>query len=105
VNHSGRHRVRARLSYHGAFGLFLERSRGETRAAIPFGPGITTLDASIVRNFPIRSHSLQFRFEAFNALNQPVWGDPNTTLSNPLYGSITTTRKPMRELQVGLYVF
>ena len=71
-----------------------------------FGPGISTLDASIIRNFPIKNHSLQFRFEMFNALNQPVWGDPNTTLSSPLYGSITSTRKPMREMQVGLkYVF
>jgi hypothetical protein len=66
-----------------------------------YGPGIFSIDTSIIRNFPIRSRSLQFRFEAFNALNQPVWGDPNTTLSSPLSGSITSTRKPMRELQVG----
>ena len=71
-----------------------------------FGPGIFNVDASIIRNFRIRSNTLQFRFEAFNVLNEPIWGDPNTTLSSPLYGSITTTRKPMRELQLGLkFVF
>ena len=71
-----------------------------------YGPGIFTVDASIIRNFRIASHSLQFRFEAFNAFNDPVLGDPNTTLSSQLYGSITTTRKPMRELQLGVkYVF
>ena len=72
-----------------------------------YGPGITSVDASIIRNFRLtRSKSLQFRLEAFNALNNPVWQDPNTTLTSPLYGSITTTRKPMRELQLGLkFVF
>jgi len=70
------------------------------------GPGIFSVDASISRNFPIRSKTLQFRLEAFNALNNPIWNDPNTTLTNPLYGSITSTRKPMRELQLGLkFVF
>ena len=71
-----------------------------------FGPGIFNLDASIIRNFRIRSQTLQFRLEAFNAVNNPIWNEPNTTLSSPLYGSIITTRKPMRELQVGVkFVF
>ena len=35
-------------------------------------------------------------------LNNPIWNDPNTTLTSPLYGTITSTRKPMRELQLGL---
>jgi hypothetical protein len=72
-----------------------------------FGPGITNVDASIIRNFRLwKNKSLQFRLEAFNALNNPIWNDPNTTLTSPLYGTITTTRKPMRELQIGLkFVF
>ena len=71
------------------------------------GPGITNVDLSIIRNFRLfNSKVLQFRLEAFNALNQPIWGDPNTTLTSPLYGTINTTRKPMRELQLGLkFVF
>ena len=53
-----------------------------------------------------RSNTLQFRLEAFNALNHPIWNDPNTTLTSPLYGTINSTRKPMRELQLGLkFVF
>ena len=65
------------------------------------------MDASIIRNFRLmRTRTVQFRLEAFNLLNQPIWNDPNTTLTSPLYGTITTTRKPMRELQLGLkFVF
>jgi hypothetical protein len=72
-----------------------------------YGPGITNVDASIIRNFRLPAgKSLQFRLEAFNALNNPVWQDPNTTLTSPLYGTITDTRKPMRELQIGVkFVF
>jgi hypothetical protein len=67
------------------------------------GPGIFRVDMSIMRNFRIaQSKSLQFRLEAFNVLNNPIWADPNTTLTSPLYGSITSTRTPMRELQLGV---
>ena len=70
------------------------------------GPGIGRVDASIIRNFRISTKMLQFRLEGFNVLNKPIWNDPNTTLSSPLYGTITSTRTPMRELQLGLkFVF
>ena len=40
--------------------------------------------------------------EAFNVFNNPVWGDPNLSIANPtLFGTINTTRTPMRELQIG----
>jgi hypothetical protein len=71
-----------------------------------FGPGITNVDASIIRNFRMRSKTLQFRLEAFNVLNNPIWQDPNTTMNSATYGTINSTRKPMRELQLGVkYVF
>jgi len=70
------------------------------------GPGIGRVDASIIRNCRISTKMLQFRLEGFNVLNKPIWNDPNTTLSSPLYGTITSTRTPMRELQLGLkFVF
>jgi hypothetical protein len=71
------------------------------------GPGITNVDASIIRNFRLMGNkTLQFRLEAFNAFNNPIWNDPNTTLTSPLYGTINSTRKPMRELQLGFkFVF
>ena len=67
------------------------------------GPGIFNFDMSIIRNFTLGgSKSLQFRLEAFNTFNQPVWNDPNTNVANTQYGQITSTRKPMRELQLGV---
>ena len=67
------------------------------------GPGIFNFDMSIMRTFMFGgSKSLQFRLEAFNTFNQPVWNDPNTNVTSPQYGNITSTRKPMRELQLGV---
>jgi hypothetical protein len=67
------------------------------------GPGIFNFDMSIMRNFKFASSkNLQFRLEAFNAFNQPVWDDPNTSVTSPNYGRILGTRKPMRELQLGV---
>jgi hypothetical protein len=58
---------------------------------------------SIMRNFRFGgTKNLQFRLEVFNAFNQPVWQDPTTAVTNPNYGRILSTRKPMRELQLGL---
>ena len=67
------------------------------------GPGIFRVDASIIRNFRFgqSSKSIQFRLEAFNVFNNPIWNDPDTTLTSATYGQITSTRTPMRELQLG----
>ena len=71
-----------------------------------FGPGITNVDTSLIRNFHFSNKTIQFRLEAFNVFNNPIWADPNTTLTSPLYGTITDTRKPMREVQLGVkFVF
>jgi Carboxypeptidase regulatory-like domain/TonB-dependent Receptor Plug Domain len=70
------------------------------------GPGIFNLDTSIIRNFRMGSKALQLRLEAFNVLNNPIWNDPSTTLTSSTYGAITSTRRPMRELQLGVkFVF
>jgi len=71
------------------------------------GPGIENWDFSLSKDFHLNDqHYVQFRFEAFNFLNHPNWGDPNTTLSSVNFGRITSTRTEMRQLQFGLkYVF
>ena len=87
-----------------AFALQPLGTYGNAGRNIVIGPGIFNFDTSIIRNFRFGgSKSLQFRLEAFNVFNKPVWGDPNMSMANlATFGTITTTRKPMRELQLGV---
>ncbi len=65
---------------------------GNTGQNIYSGPGLFTLDASAFRSFPIRgSVVLQFRMDAFDVLNHPVFSNPNTSLTSPSFGKITST--------------
>jgi hypothetical protein len=43
--------------------------------------------------------TLQVRAEAFNALNQTVFGSPVTNLSNAQFGQISSTNNTPRQLQ------
>lgn len=71
------------------------------------GPGIQNWDFSLSKQiFLAERPYVEFRFEAFNFLNHPNWGNPNTTLSNVAFGRISSTRTDMRQLQFGLkFVF
>jgi hypothetical protein len=85
-------------------------------------PGIFAINAEVHKNFRIHeNHQLQFRAEAFNALNHPNWGGPNGNIlaGSPFpgapanaphqgFGTINTIPAgiPMRQLQLGLkYTF
>jgi Carboxypeptidase regulatory-like domain len=86
-----------------AFAVQAQNTYGNAVRNSITGPGIFNFDMSILRNFTLGgSKSLQFRLEAFNTFNQPVWNDPNTSVTSAQYGQITSTRKPMRELQFGV---
>ena len=76
------------------------------RNSIP-GPAGFTLDSNVQKNFRVKEgHELQFRWEAYNLLNHPVWGFPNANLSSPSFGQITSTAVAMRQMQLALkYTF
>ena len=88
--------------FQGGAGTFGSAGRGEV-----IGPGIINWDFSTSKDFHITSSDyIQFRFEAFNFLNHPNWGDPNTTFNSVAFGTINSTRTEMRRLQFGLkFVF
>lgn len=66
------------------------------------GPAYTSLNLGLHKNFPIGERvRLQFRFEAFNALNNVNLNPPNSSRSSSTFGRITTAGDP-RILQFAL---
>ena len=55
------------------------------------GFGLSQIDLSVRREFFFgETRSLQFRVEAFNALNHPYFADPGKYLISPLFGQSTS---------------
>jgi hypothetical protein len=70
-------------------------------------PGTRQGDLSLARTITLHeSHSLNFRFEAFNATNHPNWNVPANDARSPSTFGVITSAKTMRQLQFALkYVF
>jgi hypothetical protein len=74
------------------------------------GPGIVTLDASVLKNTNITERvRLQFRGEFFNSLNHANFSTPNpvvftsaSSVPSPTAGVITATSTTSRQIQFGL---
>jgi hypothetical protein len=68
------------------------------------GPGQADVDLSLFKNIPVKErYNLQIRAEAFNTFNRTNFFAPNTTLSSPLFGRITTA-DAARIIQLALRV-
>jgi len=94
-----------------AYGTFGNLGRG-----VYSGPGLTEVDASVLKNMAISERvSLQFRAEFFNLMNHANYGSPNQTAFtntgsaaapvysiNPTAGLITTLATTPRQIQFGL---
>ena len=66
------------------------------------GPGTFNIDFSAVKAFSITERvKAQYRLEMFNALNHTQLDNPDTSLSNSTFGTITGARDP-RILQMAL---
>ncbi len=61
---------------------------GDAGRGIIRGPGAFNIDASLIKNTKIGHVDTEFRVEAFNVLNHPQFGNPNTTLGNAAFGTI-----------------
>ncbi len=69
------------------------------------GPHTTVLDASLLREFPIRNRAnVEFRWEIFNVTNTPEFGQPNGNISTSSVGQITTLSGDPRVMQFALRV-
>lgn len=66
-----------------------------------YGPGMTTVDFALARSFILTERiRMEFRGEAFNALNHSNWGTPTRFVNTPQFGTITEASTPGRELQL-----
>ena len=66
-------------------------------------PWTFTTDLSVAKQFQIREEmNLEFRIEAQNALNHPVFGTPNTSVDDPSFGQISYTSVGPREVQLAV---
>ena len=73
------------------------------------GPGMATLDFSVLKSTPLTDRTkLQFRAEFFNLFNRANFGIPNTVVytaantPSPTAGVITSTATTSRQIQFGL---
>jgi hypothetical protein len=63
---------------------------GNAGRGIIRGPGSFNIDASLIKNTKIGKVQTEIRLEAFNVLNHPQFGNPNTTFGNAAFGTITS---------------
>jgi hypothetical protein len=67
------------------------------------GDGVNNLDASVIKNIPVReSVRLQFRFEAFNALNRAEFDLPNRNAVSSSFGRTQAQSNLPRRIQMAL---
>ena len=70
------------------------------------GPGQANWDLSVVKNVSIGEKVKgQFRAEALNAFNTPMFGGPNVSVGAGAFGQITTQVNFSRMMQLGVRMF
>ncbi|MCC6394567.1 MAG: hypothetical protein IT167_28485 [Bryobacterales bacterium] len=63
------------------------------------------LDLSVFKSFhPVERMRIEFRAEAFNAANTPIFGLPGTVLGSPTFGVVTSQENGPRQVQLGLKI-
>jgi hypothetical protein len=66
------------------------------------GPGIRTLDAALLKSVNVKEDQrFEFRLEANNVTNTPIFADPATTFGSANFGQITGTKIGARIVQLG----
>jgi hypothetical protein len=80
---------------------------GNCGIGIADAPGFMNLDLTLAKSFKLGGErTLEFRAEAFNALNHPNWGPPGVSLASPnTFGIITSTVNAPRVVQLGLKLY
>lgn len=68
-------------------------------------PGTRNLDLSLFKSFTVTEKlRTEFRAEAFNAFNTPVFGGPNGSVTSSAFGVISSQASSPRQVQMALNV-
>jgi hypothetical protein len=78
-------------------------SYGNAGRDILVGPGLENVDLGLFKNFRLAEKlGLQFRGEAFNALNHANFSNPTADANSSSFGQISSTATQNRDIQLGL---
>lgn len=89
-----------------AYGVPAPNSFGTARNGSVRGPGFLNVDMSAFKNFQIyKQQTLEFEFDAFNALNIVSYGNPDTGITDSDFGDVAdqSVRSTERHLQFALH--
>jgi hypothetical protein len=85
-----------------AFSAPAQYTFGNAGRNILTGPGLSSWDFSVIRNFHLsESKSLEFRGEIFNLLNRANFDIPQRDVASPSFGQIRNTLRPLAGLASG----
>lgn len=74
---------------------------GNAHVGTERGPGFQQYDFSLAKDFSVyRQQKLNFRLDAFNALNLTSLGNPSQNFSGTNFGQITSVKSQQRQLQI-----
>ena len=86
----------------GAFAFPQPGTFGNAGRNILDGPGLASVNLSILKSFEVKDGtSLQFRAEAFNALNRTNFNQPQNFAGAAGFGAVTSAQNP-RLVQLGV---
>ncbi len=70
------------------------------------GPRLGNVNLSLLKTFGLNERlNLQFRAEAFNLANSPMFGMPNQSFGSAAFGAITSTSNNPRQVQLALRLY
>jgi hypothetical protein len=68
---------------------------GNASRNVMYGPGINNWDIGVQKIFPVwERFKIEFRGEMFNAFNHAQFGAPNSLVSSPTFGLISSVGAP-----------
>lgn len=79
---------------------------GNSPNGVGEGPGFIDFDTSLLKDFAVEKHTLQFRSQLYNIFNRPNFAVPNSSRGSATFGQISRTVNGGRFIQLSLrYMF